>query len=1168
MRRGLLFAAIALLAIMAQALAAGYYDFWVFESNYPYECYYAGGYYIRTSYVFDTNTLAFYFESKPYYDGHYENVGSYTHPFVKITYNQTQLRAYHYYYRRTCAGYAARYFGYRYDGYSPVQIATQSFGSAQFAFQQKDGTLCFYGSNGVYEVDPNTGGLSPAPASSTCRGYANVGQYTRVADVGDPTHYAIVWGSGTTVGISFWDGTTLSTEVNGITLCGQAYEGNSTIIVIGRVGQNFAFTRWHYDTNTFDPIIETNIATVCSEGSLTRAHPGYVADFDKDGKLEAAFGGYGRLYIVEISGPNHVVEQNIAVPHGGTYVGVVGPTNASDIRVANFAPIASFTYTPTSPTDTDTVSFTASVTDYDGDPVTCNWDFGDGATATGCTASHVFASGTYVVTLSACDPYACTTVSKTIIVAHVNHPPTASFTHSPNPAIVNEVTTFYADVNDPDGDPLTCTWDFGDTATATGCGSVTHTYSAAGDYTVTLTVCDDYNACATDTHTILVDSKPSAFFSYFPTYPTTDDTVVFTGNVSDPDAGDTVTCTWDFGDGTTTGVSCSQVSHHYTDPNNYLVTLTACDNHGVCTQYSAFVKISRADHPPSADFTYSPQNPTTDDVVTFTPTVSDPEGEVVECMWDLGDGTTIPRGACSPITHQYAAQGTYDVNLTACQLPPQDVINHAIDVCNSSKSVGINLSNGLCLDSQYNGYALAVVVNGNGHCPTYPDYPEVTLDDNCNYTSVLDNNRTCTTVVKSLQVYYVNHPPTVDFNITPAAPTTSDVVVFTPIVSDPDGDPITCTWIIGLVQITGCNEVNYQFTHPGTYTVTLQASDGTDVGSKSVQITVTSGNHPPLITLTVSNANTDNISPVRFTLSVYDPDGDDYNCTWDFGDGTTSTECGTVTHQYYEAGTYTATVTVCDTAGACASDSATIYVTKKNILPTGSIYVDPATPFTGTTATITCDYTDPDGNVVAIRLTTSDGGEYNDCNVQHTFTQAGSVLIRLTLTDDAGGVATIDKTVNVLPGSSGGITGLAILNDQQTALGFVIDAANSIVTLVVAIITSSLALWLFISWMVAKKAQEKHGSTVRAMYMFIGVIWLGYFLGFMQFWESALITLAILVILDSQGVRVPVISELRERIQNRGAPKLDHPVPASEAGVALPPPKPHFDFSPWLGGNK
>jgi PKD repeat protein len=71
----------------------------------------------------------------------------------------------------------------------------------------------------------------------------------------------------------------------------------------------------------------------------------------------------------------------------------------------NQAPTASFTFSPSSPTTSDTVMFDASNSDdSDGNIQSYSWDFGDGSTATGQTASHSYSStGDYTVSLTVTD---------------------------------------------------------------------------------------------------------------------------------------------------------------------------------------------------------------------------------------------------------------------------------------------------------------------------------------------------------------------------------------------------------------------------------------------------------------------------------------------------------------------------------------------------------------------------------------------------------------------------------------------------------------------------------------------------------------------------------------------------------------------------------------------
>ena len=91
--------------------------------------------------------------------------------------------------------------------------------------------------------------------------------------------------------------------------------------------------------------------------------------------------------------------------------------------VADLPPIASFTATPNPVDPGQAVAFDGSAsTDSDGTIVSREWDFGDGSTATGATASHSYASpGTYQAKLTVRDDYGVTNSSTQAI--GVNTPP-------------------------------------------------------------------------------------------------------------------------------------------------------------------------------------------------------------------------------------------------------------------------------------------------------------------------------------------------------------------------------------------------------------------------------------------------------------------------------------------------------------------------------------------------------------------------------------------------------------------------------------------------------------------------------------------------------------------------------------------------------------------------
>jgi len=85
-------------------------------------------------------------------------------------------------------------------------------------------------------------------------------------------------------------------------------------------------------------------------------------------------------------------------------------------------------------------------------------------------------------------------------------PPTATFTITPEQAVVGETITFDATASvDPDGKIVTYVWDFGDETTSKEeVPTITHSYTVAGEYTVKLKVVDDHGIGSSNTTTLPV----------------------------------------------------------------------------------------------------------------------------------------------------------------------------------------------------------------------------------------------------------------------------------------------------------------------------------------------------------------------------------------------------------------------------------------------------------------------------------------------------------------------------------------------------------------------------------------------------------------------------------------------------------------------------------------
>ncbi len=131
-------------------------------------------------------------------------------------------------------------------------------------------------------------------------------------------------------------------------------------------------------------------------------------------------------------------------------------------------------------------------TDSDGAIASYSWAFGDGAGATGATASHTYGhAGDFSVSLTVTDDRgASATVSKEVTVS--NLAPTATFTVTCSGL---RCTVDGSGSADGDGTIATYGWSFGDGAGGSGRTTV-HDYPKAGSYTLTLTVTDNDGASA------------------------------------------------------------------------------------------------------------------------------------------------------------------------------------------------------------------------------------------------------------------------------------------------------------------------------------------------------------------------------------------------------------------------------------------------------------------------------------------------------------------------------------------------------------------------------------------------------------------------------------------------------------------------------------------------
>jgi PKD repeat protein len=238
---------------------------------------------------------------------------------------------------------------------------------------------------------------------------------------------------------------------------------------------------------------------------------GFYVDFGSLSSRTMSTGADGRASVTYTAPPvppvgtGSVVISVLVTPISNNYANA-NPRNV-DIRLTppglvvppNGSPVARLFITPLNPRAGDTVNFDGSNSfDDDGTIVSYEWRFGDGNTATGKFATHVYdLPGQYLVFLTVTDNQGLKASSAPIsLTVGATQNPTANFSFSPSPAVAGQDVHFNGSTSTAvDGRTIVSyRWDFGDIAGPNRFAegqTVSHIFGAPGTYNVVLTVTDD-----------------------------------------------------------------------------------------------------------------------------------------------------------------------------------------------------------------------------------------------------------------------------------------------------------------------------------------------------------------------------------------------------------------------------------------------------------------------------------------------------------------------------------------------------------------------------------------------------------------------------------------------------------------------------------------------------
>jgi PKD repeat protein len=287
------------------------------------------------------------------------------------------------------------------------------------------------------------------------------------------------------------------------------------------------------------------------------------------------------------------------------------------------------------------------------------WDFdGDSVVdAVGSNVDHQFdLEGEYVVTLKVTDSIGeVDEDSLTVLV--LNREPLASFSWLPvEPTVLDDIE-FNDTSMDLDGFIASWFWEFGDGETSFQEDPV-HQYGDKGVYTVTLVVTDDDGESGSASAEVsLVNVGPSAGFTFFPDEGAVGIDVRFMDRSSDPE-GRALKYIWNFGDG---GTSAERNPLHAFDSSGTKsVRLTVTDDEGASDTITREIMVF-PNVRPTADFSFSPDGGSIEDVVYFVDESVDEDGSVVSWSWDFGDGDSSSRREPD---HRFSETGVHYVTLT------------------------------------------------------------------------------------------------------------------------------------------------------------------------------------------------------------------------------------------------------------------------------------------------------------------------------------------------------------------------------------------------------------------------------------------------------------------------------------------------------------------------
>ncbi len=589
----------------------------------------------------------------------------------------------------------------------------------------------------------------------------------------------------------------------------------------------------HWEAWSEEPITTTSpppVAHFTLPASIVAMDPVSLVDASSDdGVIESWHWDFGDGQTSTDQNPQHAYARSGEYTIKLTVTDDAGQPASYQLlaQVQNNVPQADFHWTPATPIEDQTITFTDASQELDGSIVRHTWLI-SGDLYHGDVVQVALGAGVHDVRLEVEDDEGAVDVL-TQVVRVVQRPPLeVQLSYSPAAPTTLDEVVFEATVSGNAADIVTWQW-----AGVDGSDATAKKTFDPGQHVIGITVEDQFGDTASAEVIVQVQGiAPLAAFAVSELMVLTGQDVTFTDGSLDQD-GIIASWAWAFGD-QQTSTSVDPV-HQYADDGTYTVRLTVTDDHGLQSHVEQeIVVLNRG---PTVSIQGASATSIGDDVV-FQAIADDPDGTIASVLWQIGDTQLTGE----QVTHQFQQSGLHTVQVTVVDDDGESAVAYHDVTVNQPPDADFSVPSPIQAGTPVTFTDTSLDADGTivawrwdlGGVESTLQHPTHTFDASGQVTVTLhitDDAGAQDTISKDINV--VPAPLVISIDA-PGAVIAGQNVTFTA-TTVADGQ---YTWSLGDGSSSELAAPIHAYAAAGTYTVSLEVTLNGRTGSDSIQVVV------------------------------------------------------------------------------------------------------------------------------------------------------------------------------------------------------------------------------------------------------------------------------------------------------------------------------------------